>query len=74
MLNVLADTLFLVGVGIMVLGNIVISIELRKLLRQIRKLAALYPPFSVSDEDSDKPGTSSVFIDKGWSDETPGRD
>jgi len=48
--------------------------EQRRMLREIRKLAALYPPFPVSDEDGTKPGTTSVFIEEQWKDDAQGRD
>ena len=48
--------------------------ELRKMLRELRKLGCLYPPFPVSDEDGKKPGTTSVFIEEQWKDDAQGRD
>ncbi len=74
MLEIFVDTLFFVIYIATLAGFFYGMREQRRMLRELRKLAALYPPFPVSDEDPDKPGTSSVFIDKGWSDETPGRD
>jgi len=63
------DILLGVAVGFV----FVILREERKLLKDLRKLASLYPPFP-ADEDGKKLGTSSVYIDRGWDDSTPGRD
>jgi len=60
----------LLALGI-VAGCAVTAREQRRMLRELRKLAALYPPYPVSD---DAPSTSNVFINEQWRDDQPGRD
>ncbi len=62
-----------------VLGGVLLGVaafllrEQRKLLRQIRKLASLYPPYVPTTDDEDL-GNTSVKIDNDWTDLGPGRD
>ena len=48
--------------------------EERKLLREIRKTAALYPPYMPAETDMETLDQTSVQLDDGWSEQTPGRD
>lgn len=47
--------------------------EQRKLLRQIRKLAALYPPYQSADTDLDTADQSKVELAEMWDDDKEGR-
>ncbi len=67
-------TAIIATVGIAVIGgNALLLYEQRKLLRQIRKLASLYPPYVPTTDDEDL-GNTSVKIDNDWTDLGPGRD
>ncbi len=57
----------------MAAATFVVQREQRRMLRELRKLAALYPPYPVAD-DEDAPGRSSVVINEQWRDDQPGRD
>lgn len=50
--------------------------EQRRLLREIRKVAELYPPFPIAKdaETEEKLGRTSVHIDNDWNEEAPARD
>jgi len=48
--------------------------EERKLLRQIRKMAALYPPYMPAETDMEVLDQTSVKITDDWTDLGPGRD
>jgi len=48
--------------------------EERKLLRQIRKLAALYPPYMPAETDMEVLDQTSVKLNDDWTDSGPGRD
>jgi hypothetical protein len=48
--------------------------EERRLLREIRRVAAMYPPYVSADAEIEVEGKTSVKINNDWSDELPGRD
>jgi hypothetical protein len=48
--------------------------EERKLLRQIRKTAALYPPYMPAETDMEVLDQTSVKLENDWTDLGPGRD
>ena len=59
---------------VVIAGNGFLLYEQRKLLRQIRKLAALYPPYMPAETDMEVLDQTSVKIDDDWTDANPGRD
>lgn len=64
--------LFFGAVIVMLVGIFVISREQRRLLREIRKVAALYPPYPPAEEEEIKP--TSVHFEEDWKEDKPGRD
>jgi len=48
--------------------------EERKLLRQIRKMAALYPPYVPAETDMEALDQTSVKLDSDWHEGGAGRD
>ena len=63
----------LVLLPIVVLAFLIVR-EQRRLLREIRKLAELYPPYPQVDGEDDKRDKSIVVIDKQWDEALDGRD
>jgi len=73
MIDLLAIFLAITGLITIGFATLVVNEE-RKLLRQIRKLAALYPPYMPAETDMEALDQTSVKITDDWTDLGPGRD
>ena len=73
MVELLVVILGIAGIGAMAFTGFIFHEE-RKLLRQIRKLAALYPPYMPAETDMEALDQTSVKLDSDWTDANPGRD
>jgi len=70
---VLGFSLMMLGLA----GALILIVQIQTLIRQIRKLAALYPPYIPVDDDGEDVGgrdRSKVLIEKQWDEELSGRD
>ncbi len=70
MIEFLFATLAVAGLAV-IAGNGFLLREQQKLLREIRKFAALYPPYPTTVGEDD---LSSVKLDDEWNEKIPGRD
>jgi hypothetical protein len=70
MIEIISGLILVVCLG----GCAWIAIEQRRMLRQIRKLAALYPPFLTDDDDGKKITATSVHSETMWDEDTVPRD
>ncbi len=73
MIDLLAIFLAITGLTVIGLAWLIISEEC-KLLRQIRKVAAMYPPYMPAETDMEALDQTSVKLDNDWTDLGPGRD
>ena len=72
MIAVIVPLIFVLLVGA---EFIFLSYRFEKLLRQIRKLAALYPPYPLAEDNEGKVrDTSHVQIEKAWDEDRPATD
>jgi hypothetical protein len=67
---VLGFSLMMLGLA----GALVLIVQIQKLVRQIRKLAQLYPPYYGVSEEEDGRDRSNVVIEKQWDESLDGRD
>ncbi len=73
MIDLLAIFLAITGLITIGFATLVVNEE-RKLLRQIRKVAAMYPPYMPAETDMEALDQTSVKLDNDWTDLGPGRD